>query len=545
MTDHNRRRVLKYAGLAATTGGLFAATGAARSDASGTSADENESWSATDADGWSSLGGGPGNNGFVPETDGPDEPAVDWEYDHGGSVAIVDDGVFLTTGGAVHALAGADGTLQWETHDIGASGTPAVTADGVYVGGTRLTKITAQNGDVCCYAELEYDKAIPSPVVADDLVLVVADGVLYAVDAHEMEIEWEFDPEGDSLYEQPVAVADGAVFAVSNSRVFALELEDGTERWVVEDPPRQSDSYFAEPNPRHVRYPVATDDVVAVGAVNPAGTSIWQNGQIVILDTETGEERAKSETRPLKPAPITEDRFYGIGTHSVRGYDRESGTKVWETDVSTYVVSSVVSDGETVYAGLQIDGQVYGPGEAPEPEIGVYAFDDSGETAWKLETDDVPTVALVDETLYACTDEKLVAIREEGTDEETDDEAETGDEDNERDGDENEGGEHEGDGTTNESGADGSEDSADADRSGDKSDLDNNGNESAAEGNRNESDTNDGNESGTGAENESNTDDNGDSDDAAGFTAGAGIAGGAVTLEWLRRRAKTNENATD
>ncbi|GAB7020186.1 outer membrane protein assembly factor BamB family protein [Halostagnicola bangensis] len=506
MTNHGRRRILKYAGIAATTGGLFATTGAARSDTAGTS--EDESGSVTSVDGWSSLGGGPGNNGYVPETDGPDEPVVDWEYDHGGSVAIVDGIVFLSTGGAVHALAAADGSLEWKTHDIGAGGTPAVTADGVYVGGERLTKISPRNGDICCYAELEYDRTIPAPVVANDLALVVADGVLYAVDSREMEIEWEFDPEGDSLYEQPVAVADGAVFAVSKSRVFALELEDGTERWTIDDPPRQADSYFAEPNPRHVRYPVATDDVVSVGTVNPAGASIWQNGQIVLFDTETGKERVKSESQPLKPAPITEDRFYGIGTHSVRGYDRESGSQTWETDVSTYVVSSLVSNEDAVFAGLQVDGEVYGPGEAPEPGIGVYAFDDSGETSWKIETDDVPTVALADETLYACTEETLVAIRAESS--EGDGDTETGDENADVEDGEN-------DETTNESSE--SEGPADTDS--------------------------DGNGSETGGDNESNTGEDGGSDEAPGFTAGAGIAGGAVALEWLRRRVNANEKPSD
>ena len=448
-----------------------------------------------------------------------------------------------------------------------------MTDEAVYVGGERLTRIEL-DGAICCQADLGYDEAIPSPVVADGLVLVAAGGVLYGVDAGTLEEQWSFDPADGRLYEQSVAVADGAVFAASQSRLFARELADGSERWTDDDPTGDDGhSRFTAPTDRQTSYPVATDDVVAVGSADSEPGAVWESGYVTLYDAETGVKRTRSERAPITPGPIVDGRFFGRTTHDLYGFDRGTGGKNWELPYNMYHVSSaVVADG-TVYAGVTVNGEAHRLEEMSEPETGVYAFDENGEVEWTIATDERPTLALVDGTLYA-GGESLIAIRPEAT--ESGDESEgEGDEDSEDDGGESaddsenssdDGGESGDDGEDPEDDGESGDDGGDSsDDGGAESDDEANDDEQDAEANESNGGTgaddadggtetiggtenaDDGTEAATdGTEstaNGSNNESDGD-DGMPGFTVGAGIAGGALTLEALRRRATDGNGAT-
>lgn len=543
MVEHERRRVLQYAGLAIAGGSLT--TSAAAAD------EGNEPASIGKAVGWSSLGGNSGNNSVSTES-GPKAPVtVAWEYDRSGPTAVVDGTVYLTTDGEVHALDAADGSLEWKIDDIGASGTPAVTDEAVYVGGERLTRIE-RDGTLCCQADLGYDEAIPSPVVANGLVLVVAGGILYALDARDLEVRWQFDPADGTLYEQPVAVGDGAVFAVSESRLFARELADGTHRWTDDDPSGEDEySHFTSPSDRQISYPVATDDVVAVGSVDSEPEAVWENGHVTLYDAETGVKRTRSESA-ITPGPLTDGRFFARTTHDLYGFDRETGENDWVTEYAMYHVSSaVVADG-TVYASATVNGDRYTADGMPDPQTGVYAFDENGEVEWAIGTGERPTLALADGTLYA-GGETLLAIRSEANeagDDDTDDDAPEDDGGDAEDGSEgsngDEGAAEDGSGgsdgddePTNETEANGAEQdpgSDDGDGGNGTSDANEEGTASEGATNGTES-TNDGSNGDAGeGDGDGNASEEETDDGMPGFTAGAGIAGGALSLEWLRRR---------
>ncbi|WP_339105205.1 PQQ-binding-like beta-propeller repeat protein [Haloterrigena salinisoli] len=549
MVEHERRRVLQYAGLAIAGGSLT--TSAAAAD------EGDDPASIGEAAGWSSLGGNPGNNAAVPTESGPKVPVtVAWEYDRSGPTAVVDGTVYLATDGEVHALDAADGSLEWKIDDIGASGTPAVTDEAVYVGGERLTRIE-RDGTLCCQADLGYDEAIPSPVVANGLVLVVAGGILYALDARDLEVRWQFDPADGTLYEQPVAVGDGAVFAVSESRLFARELADGTHRWTDDDPSGEDEySHFTSPSDRQISYPVATDDVVAVGSVDSEPEAVWENGHVTLYDAETGVKRTRSESA-ITPGPITDGRFFARTTHDLYGFDRETGENDWVTEYAMYHVSSaVVADG-TVYASATVNGDRYTADGMPDPQTGVYAFDKNGEVEWAIGTGERPTLALADGTLYA-GGETLLAIRSEANEagDESDGEDDTGDDAPEDDGGDAEDGSEGSDGDegaaedgsggsdgddepTNETEANGAEQdpgSDDGDDGNGTSDANEEG--TASEGATNDTEsTNDGSNGDAGeGDGDGNASEEETDDGMPGFTAGAGIAGGALSLEWLRRR---------
>ncbi|NUB90326.1 PQQ-binding-like beta-propeller repeat protein [Haloterrigena sp. SYSU A121-1] len=535
MVERERRRVLQYAGLAIAGGSLTTSAAAA--------GEGDEPASIGEAAGWSSVGGNPGNNAAIPES-GPEAPVtVAWEYDHGGPTAVVDGTVYLTTGGEVHALDAADGSVEWKTDDIGASGTPAVTDEAVYVGGGRLARIE-RDGTLCCQANFGSDEAIPSPVVANGLVLVVTDGTLYAADARDLTVQWQFDPADGTLYEQPVAVGGGAVFATSESRLFARELADGSERW-TDDDPAGTDEYsrFTAPTDRQVSHPVATDDVVVVGSVDSTPDAVWWNGYTSIYGAETGVKHTNSERAPTTPGPITDEQFFARTMHDLYGFDRETGGKSWETPYNMYHVSSAVVTDGIVYASATINGDAYGPEDMPEPETGVYAFDENGEVAWAIGTDERPTLALADGTIYA-SGETLRAIRSEADEagDESDGEGDTGDDDPEGDG---------GDAEDGSEGANGDEEAAESDDGPTNETGQNSGSDDVDGGNGT-------NEEGTASEGSTGTTDGSNGDDASGdgndtateddgdgmpgFTAGAGIAGGALSVEWLRRR-ETDEGS--
>ncbi|OIB55611.1 PQQ-binding-like beta-propeller repeat protein [Natrialba sp. SSL1] len=556
MVEHDRRRVLKRTGLAAVGATLAAASTSSvsadsSSDTTGEPATDTHptvgaGTAGTETAGWPSIGGTPGNNPVVEPATEPEPPVhVAWEYEHAGPTAIVDDTVYLTTGGEVHALDAADGALEWATHNIGASGTPAVRGDTVLVGGERLTLIDAADGEICCQHDLGYDEALASPVVAGDYAFTVGDGTLFAFDIDAREVAWEFTPTADTdehepLYEQPVAVGGGAVVAVSESDAFALELEDGAERWRVDDPVGDDEhSRFMEPNPRQTSYPVATDEVVAIGSADTDDASMWPLGYTTLYDVETGERLVTSERSTFDPGAITDERFYGLDSHNVRGYDRDSGEESWDPSGITYRVPSIAVGDGIVYAGLTLDGAGYDPDEddVPEHYDGVYAFDaDTGEIEWSIGTDGIPHIALANDTVYASS-ETLVAIRSENDDwseEETDAADDEGESESDDATDEAAGDEESEDNSSEENETDtGNDADTDADTDNDNDTNTENNSTGSADGNGGANETAD---EPTESEADSNDNDNND-DGTPGFTAGAGVLGAGATLEWLRRQA--------
>lgn len=489
MIDRERRDVLKTTGLA--VGGSLFATGvgtAARGDGHA----DDESSIGGDAD-WTSLGGNPGNNPVAPAAEPKPPVTVAWEYDHGGPVAVVDGAVFLTGDGAVHALHAGDGSVAWTSPDVGADGSPAVGDGAVYVGGDGLTALDIEDGQPCCRPAIGDGGTVPSPTVVDDLVLVVADGVCYALEAGTEAVRWTFEPDGDELFDQPVAVGDGAVFATSETKLYALELADGTVRWTEDDPAGDDEhARFTPPNDRQVSYPVASDGVVAVGSVDSEADAMWPQGHVTCYDAATGERLTTAERGSTTPGPIANGQFFARDSHEVGGHDRGDGDREWNPEVRTSRTATAAVGEETVYVGLEIDGEAYPPNERPTPDVGIYAFNEDGTVTWAIGTDEVPHVALADGTLYAGGD-RLLAIRSN-----VDDRAETI-------------------GSTSETGGDGIDESA--------------------------TDTNESNESRTTETSDEpryQVTDSDEADAVPGFGAGVGVAGGAVALEWLRRRAGEN-----
>jgi outer membrane protein assembly factor BamB len=590
-----RRRSVLAAGAAISTGTVITTTesGVAETDGgSGSSIEEPA--------GWSSYRGTAGNTAYVPsEGSFPEPEAVAWEYDESGRAAIVDGTVYLRTGGAVHALDDTDGSVLWESEEIGADGTPAVVGDSVVVGGAELSALDADTGEVRWSetfddAASDHEPAVTSPTVADGTVYVVAEESLFAFDLADGSVRWsretveleedaneaeaEQRTETASFGSAPVAVANGLVYAVADEPGFAaFDADDGQTAWT-----HWRDGY------RGLSFSgiAATDERVYV-----TGSP---EDDFPIVDAATGE-RLDAVPNVFTPAGTAEARVAASpDALRVRDYERDEH---WEQVGGTAGWRNPSIVGETIvvpyYPGYD-ERAVYGLDLADGSERWEFTHsvvDGGGPSQW---------YAITGDTIYTTGENGLVAIRQEegeeaeGTDEEDDanDEDEGGEsdgEDDESDGgdqhddDEQESGETDGDDQesdeagNDETGGDADGEPADEDESDgsesngtdeyepaeddgnvtddsangeaddaaddDVTDTDADGNEtddSDAGGDDGTTGTNDADERTDGTSDDTDSEDD-NAEGTPGFTAGAGIAGGALGLEWLRRRADPEE----
>ena len=573
-------------GATALTGGILTTVGTS-------SADEECPCppAPMDANGWSSHRGTAANTAHV-ETDAfPHLETTAWAYEQTGAVAAVDDWIYVRTDdGEVHALDAADGDREWKHADLDATGTPAVADGAVYVAGEQLTALDGATGDVLWERSFDEGESVASPTVADETVYVVADGSLYAVDAHDGSIVWQHDTIELGVYDEtedgatavrsfaanPVSVAHGTVYAsTSPSGFVALEAASGDTLWTTD---LQTGGELLLP----------TEDGIYVDRFE-AGHMAGEAYRTAYRDEP---EDVGPSSRQESADPFTESNAFATsdtvrivvsedGQH-LKAWDYERDEFRWtyeylsepllfqwpviagDTAIVAYHPPSMSDDEkEAVIDGSGTESsalEVFGT----EPAIiGVDLADGSKQWVLPAKTlegfdiagDEFPYVVSED-TLYVNA-EKLIAVRsadavddgetdsDASTDEESQDaesEAETADETS---GDERE---SEADRDSDEldaaSGTDGPEKNSETDVA-DENNSSGITNESESVGTANESEPSvTQNESGSaGTANESESADAPDENDPVpGFTTGAGLVGGGLTLEWLRRRATTDES---
>lgn len=561
MTRLSRRSVLG-AGGALVAGGLLAPIGA-----SGASAQSSDGTVAA-PDGWSSYYGTPGNTASVSADEPIPEPeAIAWSYGEEGDIAVVDGTVYLRTSDEVHAIDDETGEALWVREEVGADGTPAVAGESVFVGGEQLTALESDTGDVRWRERFDDGATVPDPTVVFDLVYVVVDGTLYAFDAGDGSVVWErsavqLETSGGSeelSFEAiPVAVANELVYAaVGDAGFVALDATTGEREW----------SYWWKYSSDPHGYLVATGERLYTGDISDAAES-------PVLDAKTGERIANISFR--FPLAATDDVRVRTNRHSMRVTHHE-------TDESWSIGGSVDQWGRPVIVGET----VVVPSHLMADEPAIFAFDiadGSRRWAFGLGEFDINTLdelnwpsdsfVATEETIYITSPNQVVAIRpSDGEERETDStDAE----------DENAGPDGSGENATDErsDGSAGGENGTDDDVT-DLEDIIDSENattdsENATIESANEAESGTANgSSGTAANgsdggitsgNESmdssqtagsnassdggaNTSPDGNaseaaSDDTPGFTGGAGLVGGGLALEWLRRRSRNDESPT-
>ncbi|WP_394295598.1 outer membrane protein assembly factor BamB family protein [Natrialba asiatica] len=437
-----------------------------------------------------------------------------------GTVAVADETVYTPTDDGVVALDAADGTVVWENTEVDAE-TPSVAGESVYLSGNEVVALDRSDGSVRWETEFDPEEEIVWQTVADGGVYAVADGTLYALEADDGSVRWEkesitaapFGNEEDEYeFVTPPAAANGVIYSVTGAGPIALEPETGTEVW-------QEGTYIGP----HVNTIYATSAAVAHDAGAEVGWPLY--------DAQTGESIAIGDG--MNEIAFGEEIHVGSATNqgysggSIRG-DEYS----WDLDV-TYTYGQPVISGKTVYAYLTQDTPNSGERNYDEVLVALNKYD--GSEKWVLSKDDTPVGsirAISGETIYVDHDGELVALRDESGEDDQPDDSDGNDDTG--------GGNNEQDGSDEEADQQGGED--DSDTGGDDSGT---GGDDGDDGtSADDGDVGNGNAGNADGGNETNTENNPTTDNVPGFTAGAGLFGGALGIEWLRRKAGVDESTS-
>ena len=349
-----------------------------------------EGTTTSEADNWPQTRYDAANIGIASDETGPSETVnEEWRQKDGYfSPLVVSDGTVYAVGidGNMFAIDTADGTKQW-TREIGnkAVSTPAVDGDTVYVwsespiAGGVTTKIYAFETD----GTERWNKTLSlssSPTVVDGTIYVQGWGHLVALDASDGTEQWAYETNGGT---STPAVVDGTVYVGGhdNNTVHAVDAVDGTEQWTFETAAAVESA------------PAVNDGTVYIGD---------GDGNVYALDTEDGTEQWSYETGDwVQPPAVASGVVYiGSGDNNLYALDAEDGTEQWSYETGDTVQPPSVADG-IIYIGSE--------------DNNLYALDaEDGTEQWSYEMDDAvdSEVAVVDGTLYVCTQASMYALTE-------------------------------------------------------------------------------------------------------------------------------------
>lgn len=329
---------------------------------------------------WASHYYGPANRAYNPHATPPrTEPTAHWEQEFeasldDGGVVVADGTAYVTTERKLVAIAVEDGQRKWERRIFGPAGL-------TYVDG-RLYQL---NWDL-----QESQVVARTPGGAEQWRTTIPDSLR------------------GGLHEQ-----DGYVFLAGRDRYWTLHADTGdvvqsSDDWVrtlavddslyaafagilVEyeiDGPRLEERWRAQyREPTESRHPVVGDGIyVPQWTPGNGGGALWVVGA-------SGEDRTTVEL-DHDPGDLTltpRGPVVQSGEHLLAL--RANGARRWTTAVGRQ--ARVVAADGTVYVGNPL----------------VAVDDETGERLWTREMDGSHRLAVVDSTLYAATDSRLVAFR--------------------------------------------------------------------------------------------------------------------------------------
>ncbi|MFC7212755.1 PQQ-binding-like beta-propeller repeat protein [Saliphagus sp. GCM10025334] len=393
-------------GAALVTGSIFVSAGASQET-------EDQELPFEEPRSWSSHHGNAGNSAAVSIDGGfPAPTSVAWEYDYTGDIAVADQVVYLRTGEEVHSLEAENGTVRWESDDVGAAGTPAVVDDAVYVGGDAVTALEAPTGEVRWRVGFESDSQVPDPTVAFETVYVVVDGTLYALDRDDGSIRWERESvtletrDGEEEEEEtarfaskPVAADDKSIYAgVGDAGFVALDPVTGVERWTYRE------SYSSTWWDYH--------EYLTVGAGLLFTGQMSDGGEFPVLDVTTGER--VEHTSYYFPMAVTESAKVETGRHGFRVYHYDTEYS-WSVGGATDAWGRPIVVGRTVvlahHSYAKDEPKLYGFDLEDGAELWSFSLaklgvEDSDESRWPT-----TSYAADGDALYVSTPNGIAAVR--------------------------------------------------------------------------------------------------------------------------------------
>lgn len=250
-------------------------------------------------DGGLTAFGADGETRWRAETDGPAR----------GVAASADRVYAVTDGDELVAFAPDDGERLWsaDSDDSGGDVALAGTVDGTYV----HREATATSTEVTAFApdgERRWSATLSAggvgnarPVLVDDTLYVPARGSLFALDREDGDDRWSHSAGSRGS----PAVADGAVYLSDGERVSALDAANGEERW----------RFAPEGWRARVSAPAAAEGVAYVGG----------RSALYALDGDGGSVRWRVDSGEVRGAPIVVGRTVVVVSRDgyLRGHWRE------------------------------------------------------------------------------------------------------------------------------------------------------------------------------------------------------------------------------
>ncbi|WP_124189822.1 outer membrane protein assembly factor BamB family protein [Natrarchaeobius oligotrophus] len=250
------------------------------------------------------------------DSNAPDGEIVDyrWDFTGDGEVDVSTDEPVIT-----HAFdETGHATVRLEIED----------AEG---GTVEITRTVTVTDEVWTYGT--GDGVYSSPTVVGGTAYVGSlDDRVYAIDVENGTERWSHETGGD-VFSSPTVVDDTVYVGSNDDRVYAIDAEDGTERWSHET----GDDVFSSPT--------VADGAVFVGS---------DDGQVYAIDAENGIERWSYGTGgPVRSSPTVVDDTVYVGSNDDRVYaiDAENGTERWSHETGGDVFSSPTVVDDTVYVG--------------------------------------------------------------------------------------------------------------------------------------------------------------------------------------------------
>lgn len=351
---------------------------------------------------------------------GPDDE-IDprWTYRAAGSLSGIDDRrlygrvrVDETTNRLV-ALDVASGEPVWEIDEAGWGElyTEPVIDDLTYYGVTSdvisVGALRAVDDNGTELWAVEMGSVQDPPVVSDDRIFVAsADGTAYAVDTHAGDTVWStsFDSEATAPRPSIEAVEDDVVYVVADGVLRALSADSGTELWAHR---LTRDSDVSTELVDKTLYFAAEHEVGAVvdgelrwtnngpdkllGVID--GRLYVKRGRIVeAIDIDDGTVERRQEN--VSAAYAGEDRLFVV-SDELRSITPD-GDEAWSTTLDREDIISIVSDSRSVYAFTQ---------------DGVYRLTHDGEIESRADISPVRSYVSDSTGLYVSTDDRTLRLK--------------------------------------------------------------------------------------------------------------------------------------
>ncbi len=287
---------------------------------------------------WPMFRHDPAHTGYTNSTAPTTAPVVLWSFQTtsgiGGSPAVADGYVYVTSGSYLHCLNASTGTQIWAT--LGTS-SPAVYNGLVYTGLHGGTAYYTSTGEIVWNAQT--DSNAYSPVVVDGVVYIENGALLCAYNASTGELIWGRGS-GDSS--SPPVVANGYVYC-GRSDVRAFNVSTGAEIWQY-TPDQQSTQSYREGSP------AVSGGYLYTGLLD----------SFYCFDALTGTKMWNYTKGALSSSPAIADGYVYFGGHDSNVYalNASTGQKIWNYTTGYLVDSSPAVAGGVVYVGSG-DGNLY------------------------------------------------------------------------------------------------------------------------------------------------------------------------------------------